>query len=424
MMLCMGTPRYYASMSAGVAEVRINQEGRAHRDVCAIVVTYHPDREFPERLGLVLPQVGALIIVDNGSDDAEATMLRELAEHPSITLVLNRNNLGVASALNIGIRQAVARGFTSVLLLDQDSRVAANMLETLFEVYSAFPQRERLAVIGAGFVDVNRRASEEKAPPPADRRIAPADPDPWEEAETVITSGSLIPLASHAVIGPFREEFFIDYVDSDYCCRARAKGFSVIQTRRPLMSHAIGAWSKHRVLGLNKWTSNHSPDRRYYIARNDTVMLREYGNYVLGLWALKSILRRFRQCKRIAFYEDMKARKIIAVLQGWWDGVRGRMGPRVPLLGAAILCAFAVCSSNARAQSMEPRAYSNTPVGLNFLLAGYDYGKGETAFDPCVPITDAHLHTDTEVTGYSHTLGALGDSGDAAVNLPFRAGRY
>jgi hypothetical protein len=32
--------------------------------------------------------------------------------------------------------------------------------------------------------------------------------------------------------------------------------------------------------------------------------------------------------KRIALYEDDKVRKILAVGQGWWDGVRGNMGPR------------------------------------------------------------------------------------------------
>jgi len=37
----------------------------------------------------------------------------------------------------------------------------------------------------------------------------------------VITSGSLLPLATYADIGPFREEFFIDFVDTDYCFRAR-----------------------------------------------------------------------------------------------------------------------------------------------------------------------------------------------------------
>jgi hypothetical protein len=94
------------------------------------------------------------------------------------------------------------------------------------------------------------------------------------------------------------------------------------------MSHSIGAISRHKVLWMKKWTFNHSAERRYYIARNDTVMLREFGHYIFGLWALKSFGRCVRLCKRIALYEEMKTRKIVAVAQGWWDGVRGRMGPR------------------------------------------------------------------------------------------------
>jgi hypothetical protein len=57
-------------------------------------------------------------------------------------------------------------------------------------------------------------------------------------------------------------------------------------------------------------------------------MLQEHGHYVLGLWALKSLGRRIRACRRIALYERMKMAKIMAVAEGWWDGVRGRLGPR------------------------------------------------------------------------------------------------
>ena len=38
--------------------------------------------------------------------------------------------------------------------------------------------------------------------------------------------------------------------------------------------------------------------------------------------------------------------------------------------------------ANAKAQDAEPRSYSNTPVGLNFLIAGYLYSQGKIAFDP------------------------------------------
>jgi rhamnosyltransferase len=289
-------------------------------DVCAIAVTYHPDREFPTRILRVLPQVGALVIVDNGSGDSATTMLRDFAAHPSVSLVLNSSNLGVARALNIGIQRAVALALPWVLLLDQDSCVEDDMVQTLLEVHAAFPNPERLAVVGAGFRDVNKGAPEVAKDVHVDH--------PWEEVDFVITSGSLISLTTHAVVGPFREELFIDSIDIDYCFRARAKGFRLIKTRKRVMSHAIGAFTQHRVLWMRKWTTNHSPDRRYYIARNDTVMLREYGNYVFGLWAFKSFMRSFRFCKRVILYEDMKLRKLIAIAQGWSDGLRGRLGPR------------------------------------------------------------------------------------------------
>ncbi len=281
--------------------------------VCAILVSYHPDAELPRRAARILAQVGALVIVDNGSGAQTQEMLRGIAADARVSLVLNPTNLGVASALNRGVESARAAGFAWVLLLDQDSDLHEGMLTSLIEVRAAYPEPARVAVIGAGFAEETRPTS------------AAA---PWQEVESVITSGSLIPLVLHAAIGPFRDEFFIDYVDSEYCFRARAQGLRVLRTTQPLMSHTIGAPTRHEVLGVAKWTTNHSPDRRYYIARNDTVMLREYGGYAFGSWALKSLSRRLRTCKRIVLYEESKARKIAAVSAGWWDGVRGRMGPR------------------------------------------------------------------------------------------------
>jgi rhamnosyltransferase len=273
----------------------------------------------PARIERVLLEVAALVVVDNGSDEAALGMLRRLSADPRIALVLNFANLGIARALNLGIARAGAMGYGWVLLLDQDTVVDSGMLNTMIGIRAAHPAADRLAVIGAGFRDVNTNTGETRTAGAAEA---------WEEVESVITSGSLIALATHARVGPFREEFFIDYVDSDYCFRARALGYCIIETRRALMSHAIGAATRHSIFGVDKWTSNHSPDRRYYIARNDTVMLREYGHYALGLWAAKSLGRCVRACKRVLLYEPMKSAKIRAILQGWWHGVCGRLGPR------------------------------------------------------------------------------------------------
>jgi rhamnosyltransferase len=290
-------------------------------DVCGIVVTHHPDDDFPVRLQGISSQLDLVVVVDNGSADAEVCVLREIAAHHlGISLILNSENLGIARALNIGIQQAATLGYRWVLLLDQDSRVHDDLLDALLAVHGAFPEKERLALIGSGYRDLRRELAKPSTGSALDNQ--------WDEVESVITSGSLLSLAAYSVIGPFREEFFIDHVDNEYCIRARASGYRLINACRPLMSHSVGAPTLHKWLWMKKMTTNHSADRRYYFARNDTVMLREYGNYKWGFWRIKSFFRSFRTIKRIVLYEHAKADKILAIVHGWLDGVHGNMGPR------------------------------------------------------------------------------------------------
>ena len=292
----------------------------AAADVCAVVVTYHPDSGFPSRLERMAAQVALTVIVDNGSGERAAMMLHDLAARPGVALLANAENLGIAQALNRGVRHAIDAGYAWAVLLDQDTEADATMVAALLTAHAAFPDAARVAVVGSRFRDTGGR--------PAASLMMPARGEEWQEVESVITSGSLLSLRNYAAIGAFREEFFIDYVDADYCLRARAAGFHIIETRQALMSHTVGAPTQHRMLGQAKWTSNHSPDRRYYIARNNTVLLREYGTAKGGSWRWKSVTRCVRLCKRIAFFENDKISKILAVAQGWWDAMHGTMGPR------------------------------------------------------------------------------------------------
>ena len=290
--------------------------------VCAVFVTYHPEARFAAQLPGIAAQVGGVVIVDNGSDAAALAMLARLAQHqpegaPRVSLVRNAINMGLAQALNLGIERAQALGFPSVVLFDQDSQADDDLVSTLLAVRATTPDPERVAVVGAGFRE-RHRPERAAVKVPGDLR--------WEEVPWAITSGSLLWVASHAAVGPFRADFFIDYVDTEYSLRARAKGYRIIKTRTVLMSHSIGAPSLHRFLWMQKWTSNHAPARRYYVARNQTVLLRESGRHPLGIWAVAGLLACVTPAKRILFYEARKAEKLSAMLRGWWDGVRGRLG--------------------------------------------------------------------------------------------------
>jgi len=58
-------------------------------------------------------------------------------------------------------------------------------------------------------------------------------------------------------------------------------------------------------------------------------------------------------------------------------------------LAAVGLLAFLVLATPARAQSLDPRSFVNTPVGINFIVGGYTYQSGNVLFDPTVPLEDA-----------------------------------
>ena len=76
-------------------------------------------------------------------------------------------------------------------------------------------------------------------------------------------------------------------------------------------------------------------------------------------------------------------------------------------------------ASGIHAQSLEPRAYSNAPVGLNFVLAGYQNSSGALLFDPSLPITDADANVDLGLLGYVRTLDVKGNQAKVGLILPF-----
>jgi Putative MetA-pathway of phenol degradation len=77
------------------------------------------------------------------------------------------------------------------------------------------------------------------------------------------------------------------------------------------------------------------------------------------------------------------------------------------LTGMIVLLAVA---APAAAQQMEPRTYSNAPVGMNFLIGGYLHASGGYAADPSLPLTDAHLKLQTPVVAYARAFDAWGKS--------------
>jgi hypothetical protein len=71
------------------------------------------------------------------------------------------------------------------------------------------------------------------------------------------------------------------------------------------------------------------------------------------------------------------------------------------------------------AQDLEPRAYSASPVGLNFLVLGYGYSTGSVLLDPTLPISNVTAKINSPTMGYGRTFGLFGRQCLVTAGVPY-----
>src|SRR5262249_5412647 len=76
----------------------------------------------------------------------------------------------------------------------------------------------------------------------------------------------------------------------------------------------------------------------------------------------------------------------------------------------------------AKAQELEPRAYSPSPIGLNFAVLGFTYSSGDVVTDPTLPVSDVSAHIYGTAIGYGRTFGLLGRQSLITIAMPYAWG--
>lgn len=89
----------------------------------------------------------------------------------------------------------------------------------------------------------------------------------------------------------------------------------------------------------------------------------------------------------------------------------------------ALLVLFAgLAPLSCTAQEIEPRAYSPSPVGANFLVFGYAHSSGSVLSDPSLPVDDIHADLDVTAPAYGHTFPLFGHVASATLVTPYVRG--
>jgi rhamnosyltransferase len=285
------------------------------KSVCAVIVTYHPNPAMIANLAVTFTQVNGMVVVDNGSNPESLGALRVASKDLGFHLIENQENLGIAEALNQGVRWAIANGYPWVILFDQDSKITDHFIDRLFESWNAHPERERIGAMHPKYLELHD-GSEAYV-------WRAKDGGPVRH----MTSGALMPAWIFTKIGGFAAEFFIDAVDTEFCFRLRAAGYLIADSRSAVLWHSAGTSRSVAVFGFVFRPSFHTALRRYYMARNQFVVCRRYFRMFPG-WILRYSYECFRETTKCLIGEQDRVRKLRNIMLGIWDGLRGRMGGR------------------------------------------------------------------------------------------------
>ena len=77
-----------------------------------------------------------------------------------------------------------------------------------------------------------------------------------------------------------------------------------------------------------------------------------------------------------------------------------------------------------KAQELEPRNLVNIPVGTNFIVGGYGYGRGNILLDPSIPLDNFEGSLHTFAAAYLRSINFFGLSGKVDIVLPFGTGDW
>lgn len=297
--------------------------------VVAIVVTFNPDTEVLNTLlKAIESQVSSVIIVDNGSPGNIVETIRRAISKNGL-LIEKGFNSGIAEAINTGITEAQKLSASHIILFDQDSIPAPDMVDKLLAAMKIKNgEKVKVAAVGPRYTD-----ERQDDPRPPFIRVRGLKLERWTCAtkdtvvpvDYLISSGCLVSMSALNEIGGMRDDLFIDYVDIEWGLRARHHGFQSYGVCSACMQHSLG---DQPIKFVGKNIPLHIPIRHYYHFRNAVLLYKE--SWVPLNWKL---VDGWRLCLKYGFYLLFAKPHLThwrMMTLGVWHGFLGKGGEFVP----------------------------------------------------------------------------------------------
>ena len=262
-----------------------------------------------------------IIVVDNGSTDGSVERLPQ--EFPQITVLPQGRNLGFAAGCNVGMRYALANGGEYILLLNNDTFVAPDLIREMLAVIESDPHigavcpkiyfadhPDLLWYAGADF-SLWMGTSKLRGW----REIDHGQFDGRQEITQATGCAMLVRRSALCEVGLLDEQFWAYAEDLDWSLRFLERGYRLTLAPKARLWHCCGATSV-KAMG-----SGSQAIRQFFSTRNMIFVARKH----LCWWQMPTYLLGF-SLSHIAFYTALRLwrrdfRALLAIYRGIGRGL-------------------------------------------------------------------------------------------------------
>lgn len=250
--------------------------------IAAVVILYNPCTAVIDNINTYINQVDLIILVDN-------TEKKDFSKYASLYIAdtlsktkadkvkyipLNKN-YGIARALNVGIKEAEKEKITYILTMDQDSKFKNNIIG----IYEQFLNQAGYGkYILSPMYDTGRNKGKKE-------HVL------YEKVNYTMQSANLFNCKIFDDIGFFKEDFFIDVVDYEYCLRAKKRGYKIIRCNKAVLKHEPASGREKKFGHFKLRYGYASPERYYYQIRNLLWTGIYYKNPGMFKWIIIKLLK-------------------------------------------------------------------------------------------------------------------------------------
>jgi len=277
----------------------VTNEDKKNLSYCTVIIWYNPSQSDIINTHDLAELISCVLVVDNSERSNSSQIKKANIQYYSL-----HKNLGIATALNYGFQKAYEQGYEYALSLDQDSNFNRHDLRK-FEKYASKLFEDPFTAIVAASLENYGKIKEPLI------------------KKTNITSGSMTSLNAWKTVGRFKDSFFIDHVDHEFCWRLIRKNFIIYQLPDVSMKHKLGNPQTRKLFGKTYESPGYSADRYYYYYRNRLYLAKyrnePYSKVYAFLW---------RKACRVLMVEDSRFLKLFAMISGTIHFHQKKVGKR------------------------------------------------------------------------------------------------